>query len=205
MKRTVSSHNACIVAAAALVAGVPLSVAGQNWKPDRPVEFIVACAPGCGPDNAVRVMQRVSQSNRYFESPIAIQNKAGGGGTVARTYLRQFKGNGHYLYHGDRGLLAAQVMGRDEYTQVTPVAILFGDSVVFNWRAMFGAPGMTQPQVAYWENTFERLIETDDWKSHMALSNGITQFVRAAPMKKQMDEEYPEVRALLMELELAKK
>ena len=29
-----------------------------------------------------------------------------------RAYLKQFEGNGHYLYHGDKGALAAHVLGR---------------------------------------------------------------------------------------------
>ena len=31
------------------------------WKPDRPIELVVSCAPGCGPDNMARLMQRVFQ------------------------------------------------------------------------------------------------------------------------------------------------
>lgn len=34
--------------------------------------------------------------------------------------------------------------------------------------------------------------------------NYLSQFVGAAAMKKRMDEEYPEIKALLVELELAK-
>jgi len=34
--------------------------------------------------------------------------------------------------------------------------------------------------------------------------HGFNSFVRAGPMKKQMDEEYPEVKALLAQLELLK-
>jgi putative tricarboxylic transport membrane protein len=78
------------------------------------------------------------------------------------------------------------------------------NSVVSNWRAVFGPRGMTAPQVAFWEDVFRNLIDTPDWKAEMVKVNGITRFMGAAPMKKYMEEEYPEVRALLIDLELAK-
>jgi len=332
MKPAQSARNLNILIAAALFAGVPLSAPAQDWKPVQPVEIIVGCAPGCGPDNMARLMQRVFQANRYLDQAITIQNKAGGLGAVARNYLNQFQGNGHYLYHADgRGTLIAHAMGRMPYTELTPVAILFGEyigiavkadspiksgrdlierlkkdpaahsfglpagglgstnhqgvagalktagvdirktrnvvfqsgaiaitamlgghidvvpvslglwvshmktgavrviavtsaerlpgffsdiptwreqganSVVSNWRAVFGPKGMTPAQVAYWEDIFQRLIDTPDWKAEMVKVNGITRFMGAAPMKKYMDEEYPEVKALLVDLELAKK
>ena len=332
MKQAQSLWTLRIVVPAAVFACLSSPVPAQGWKPERPVEIIVACAPGCGPDIAARVMQRIVQTTRYFDPPLTIQNKPGAGGGMARTYLNQFQANGHYLYHADKGVLAAHVMGRSvvSYTELTPVAILFGEyigiavkadspiksgrdlierlkkdpaahsigiatalgntnhqgvagalksagidirrtrnvtfpsgaaaitamlgghidvvpvsvglwaphmttgavrviavssaerqpgffsgiptwreqganSVVFNWRAMFGAGGMTPAQVAFWENTFERLVETADWKSEMAARNGIARFMGAALMKKTMEEDYPEVRSMLIDLELAKK
>jgi len=58
---------------------------------------------------------------------------------------------------------------------------------------------------AYWENVLQRLIDKADLKSEMVTRNGISRFAGAATMKKTMEEEYPEVRAFLAELELAKK
>jgi putative tricarboxylic transport membrane protein len=330
MKAVFSLRSVDLLIALSFVA-VSLSAPAQDWKPERPVEMVIGCAPGCGPDNMARLMQRVFQVNRYFDQPFNIQNKAGGSGVVARTYLNQFEGNGHYLYHADgRGLLIARAMGRGMQTDVTPVAILFGEyigiavkadspiksgrdlidrlkkdpaahsfglaaggvgstnhqgvagalkqagidvrktrnvvfqsgaqaitallgghvdvvpvslglwtshmqsgavrviavssaerlpgvfsviptwreqganSVVSNWRALFGPRGMTPPQVAFWEDVFRHLVETPEWKAEMVKVNGITRFMGAAPMKKYMEEEYPEIRALLIDLELAK-
>ena len=333
MKQARSLQNANILLAGVWFAVAPLSASAQGWKPEQPVEIIVGCAPGCGPDNMARMMQRVFQANRYLDQAITIQNKAGGGGTVARTYLNQFQGNGHYLYHTDgRGTLIAHAMGRSgpHYTDLTPVAILFGEyigiavkadspiksgrdlierlkkdptahtfglaagglgstnhqgvagalksagidvrktrnvvftsgplaitamlgghvdvvpvslglwvshiqagavrviavssaerlpgffsdiptwreqganSVVSNWRAMYGPRGVAPAQVAYWEDVFRRLIDTPDWKAEMVKVNGSTRFMGAAPMKKYMDEQYPEIKALLVDLDLAK-
>jgi putative tricarboxylic transport membrane protein len=78
------------------------------------------------------------------------------------------------------------------------------NSVAFNWRAMFGPTGMTPQQVAFWEATFQRLIATQEWKDEMVLRNGVSQFTGAARMKKRMQEEYPEIKAFMTELGLAK-
>ncbi len=78
------------------------------------------------------------------------------------------------------------------------------DTVVFNWRAISGTKGILASQVAYWENILQRLTETPDWKAEMVLRGGVTQFTGAAAMKKRMDDEYPLVKALLVDLELAK-
>lgn len=304
----------------------------QSWKPEKPIEIVISCAPGCGPDNMARLMQRVFQEGRYFETPVSVQNRPGGGGTMGRTYVNQFAGNGHYVIAGDRGLLAAHALGRSgpHYTDLTPVSILFGEYIgvavkadspiksgrdliermkkdptahsfgiatsigninhqgvaaalktagvdirktrnvifdsgalaitallgghidavpvsaglwvphlktgavrviaitsgerlpdlyanvptwreqganvtVFNWRAMFGPRGMTAPQVAYWENTFKRFVETPEWKAELVLRNAVANFMGAAPMKKYMEEDYATVKAFLVELDLAKK
>ncbi len=313
---------------AALFAAVSLPAPAQSWKPDQTVEIIVAGAPGSGPDNTARAIQRIFQTQRYLASPISIQNKTGGGGAVLRTYLKQFEGNGHYLVHSDKSVLASHAIGRTSLTGLTPVAILFGEYIgvavkadspiksgrdllerlkkdpaalsiglgvvgtinhqglaealkiagievrktrnvtfnsgalavtallgghvdvvpvslgswephmrtgavrviavsaaerlpgfysgiptwreqganaaVFNWRAMFGAKGMTAAQVAYWETIFQRVTETPEWKIEMDKRNGITQFMGAALMKKRMDDEYPSVKAMLVDLDLVK-
>ena len=306
---------------------VPLSAPAQGWRPDRPVELVVDCTPGCGPDTVVRLMQRVFQMYRHVEAPTKIQNKSGGVG--ARTYMKQFEGNGHYLYLASQGILGSHAIGRGTYTDLTPVAMLFGEhigiavkadspitsgrdlierlkrdplahsfglsaigttqhqalaialkvagvdirkarnvtfnsgalartallgghvdivpatlgsldpdlksgafrvialasadrlagpyagiptwreqganSVVYLWRAMFGPKGMTPQQTAYWESTFQRLTETDEWKAEMVKRSSVTEFMGSVSLKKRMDEEYPAIKALLVDLELAKK
>ena len=56
-----------VIIAAGLIT-MPLSAPAQAWKPERPVEIMVGCAPGCGPDVMARQMQRIFQANRYFET-----------------------------------------------------------------------------------------------------------------------------------------
>jgi putative tricarboxylic transport membrane protein len=307
-------------------------VPAQGWKPEQPVEIIVNCAPGCGPDRMARLMHRVFQMNKMVEPAITVQNKTGGGGAVAQTYLNQFEANGHYLFHTGKSVLTTHAMGRSvaPYTELTPVANLFGEyigiavkvdspiktgrdlierlqkdptavsfgiatslgntnhqgvagalkaagvdirktrnvvfqsgalaitamigghidavpvsvgswvphmktgavrviavssaqrlpgffagiptwreqganAVVSNWRGVFGPKGMTPAQVAYWENNLQRLMDAPDWKAEMVTLNGLAEFMGAARLKKYMEEDYAELKAFLVELELAKK
>lgn len=132
----VSKHNLFstirpAVLAMALAAGFSAGVAAQSWKPEQPVEIIVNCAPGCGPDRMARLMQRVFQMGRYFDAAITVQNRTGSGGAVAQTYLNQFEANGHYLFHTGKSVLTTHAMGRSvaPYTELTPVANLFGEYI----------------------------------------------------------------------------
>ena len=319
---------AAIIAAAML----PISATAQVWKPEQPVEIIVNCAPGCGPDRMARLMHRIFQVSKMVDPAITVQNRTGGGGAVAQTYLNQFEGNGHYLFHTGKSVLTTHAMGRSvaPYTELTPIANLFGEyigiavkadspiksgrdlierlkkdptaasfgiatslgntnhqgiaaalkaagvdirktrnvvfqsgalaitamlgghidavpvsvgswvphmktgavrviavssaerlpgffasiptwreqganAVVSNWRGMFGPRGMTPAQVAYWENNFQKLVDTPDWKAEMVTLNGLAEFMGAARLKKYMEEDYAEIKAFLVELELAKK
>lgn len=330
MKHDAGLYAAICTATVAALA-LPLGAAAQAWKPDAPVELIVNCAPGCGPDRMARLMQNVFQHNRWLDA-VTVQNKTGGGGAVAQTYLNQFAGNGHYVFHTGKSVLTTHAMGRSvaPYTELTPIANLFGeyigiavkadspiksgrdlierlkkdpaaasfgiatslgntnhqgvagalkvsgvdikktrnvvfqsgalaivallgghvdvvpvsvgswiphmktgavrviavssaerlpgffsqiptwreqgaDAVVSNWRGAFGAKNLGAAQVAFWEHTLQRLVDTPEWKAEMANLNGLSEFMGAARLKKYMEEDYAEIKAFLVALDLAKK
>lgn len=331
MKQVASFGTACALMVAVVMTGVPQSAQAQGWKPDQPVEIIVNCAPGCGPDRMARLMQGIFQNGRWMDA-VSVQNRTGGGGAVAQTYLNQYAGNGHYIFHSGKSVLTTHAMGRSAapYTELTPVANLFGeyigvavkadspiksgqdlierlkkdpaavsfgiatslgntnhqgiagalkavgidvrktrnvvfqsgalaitamlgghidavpvsvgswvphmkagavrviavssaerlpgffsqiptwreqgaDVVVSNWRGVFGPKGMTAAQVAYWENVFQKLVETPEWKAEMVRLNGLSEFMGAARLAKYMEQDYAEIKAFLVALELAKK
>ena len=73
MKSAQPSRDFLVVAA--LIVCMPLSTPAQGWKPEQPVELIVGCAPGCGPDNMARLMQRGTRiySTRMFASATTLR------------------------------------------------------------------------------------------------------------------------------------
>ena len=326
------SIRALAVVAVVVAGAIANAAAAQGWKPDAPVEIIVNCAPGCGPDRMARLMQGVFQTHKLVDPAVTVQNRTGGGGAVAQTYLNQFAGNGHYIFHTGKSVLTTHAMGRSvaPYTELTPIANLFGEyigvavkadsniksgrdlierlkkdpaavsfgiatslgntnhqgvagalkaagvdvrktrnvvfqsgalaitamlgghidvvpvsvgswaphmktgavrviavssaerlpgffagiptwreqganAVVSNWRGVFGPRKMTPAQAAWWEATFQKLVESAEWKAEMVNLNGLSEFMGAARMRKYMEEDYAEIKAFLVELELAKK
>src|SRR5262245_60081608 len=106
------------------------SVSAQAWKPDKPVEIIATNAPGGGADRVIRIMLNVMQERKDFTVPVSINNKPGGGSAVAYAYLNQHPGDGHYVVLGSKALLTNNISGRGpSYTEMTPVAHLFGEYV----------------------------------------------------------------------------
>lgn len=54
------------------------AAAQEIWKPERPVEIVVTCQPGCGPDIAARTIQKIWQESRIVAVLSVVVNKPGG-------------------------------------------------------------------------------------------------------------------------------
>src|SRR5688572_18218486 len=99
--------------------------AAQGWKPDKPVEIIVTCQPGCGPDGTARLMQKIWQEHRIVTVPSVVVNRAGGGGAAAFGSLHQKPGDGHMLVLSGAGPVVNTIMGRGVgYKDLTSVAMM---------------------------------------------------------------------------------
>ena len=118
---------AMAVACPALFAATP------SWKPDKAVELIVPDSPGGGQDRTVRVLQKLLQDGGWVATPINVINKPGGSGNIAYAYLAQFAGDGHYLAIATATMLTNHALGLSPYgySDFTPVAILYGESIGF--------------------------------------------------------------------------
>ncbi len=118
-------------AAGVVLAGaVTYSHAQQTaWQPERPVEIVVPTTPGGAIDTTARLIQRILQNNRIIEVPVVVVNKPGGGQALAMTYLDQRAGDPHHLLNSTMSLMTNHIQGRSKanYTDYTPVAILFGE------------------------------------------------------------------------------
>src|ERR1017187_5692014 len=100
---TVSAQKLCAWAALAAVApGAIANCHAQQgaWKPERAVEIVVPTTPG-------------------------------GGQTIAMNHLDQRAGDGHELLVSTMSLMTNHILGRSKvnYTDYTPLAVLFGESM----------------------------------------------------------------------------
>lgn len=128
----VPARRWCAWSARAAVAVLAWAVTfshAQIWRPERPVEIVVPTAPGGSLDGTARLMQRLLQSSRVVEVPVVVLNKAGGGGSIALSYLDQHAGDGHYLLTSTMSIMTNHIQGRSKvnYTDYTPLATLFSE------------------------------------------------------------------------------
>jgi putative tricarboxylic transport membrane protein len=107
------------------------------WQPSGTVEIIVAAGAGGGNDRTARLLAKVLSQGNYVKAPIVVVNKPGAGGVVAQNYLNQHQGNGNYLMITNPAIITNPIegIGTAKYTEITPVAQLFGEYVVLVTRA----------------------------------------------------------------------
>jgi putative tricarboxylic transport membrane protein len=78
------------------------------------------------------------------------------------------------------------------------------DAVVSNWRGLWGPKGLKAEQVAYWEESAQRLVESGEWKKELATNFWMSEFLRSSDTRLYLDRDYAQARAFLAELGLAK-
>ncbi|MGD9783419.1 MAG: Bug family tripartite tricarboxylate transporter substrate binding protein [Hyphomicrobiaceae bacterium] len=84
------------------VGALALTVAGAGpaaaeWKPVKPVEFVVMAGQGGGADKLARFIQSIIEKNKLAEVPFIPINKGGGSGADALRYLKDNAGNDHVI------------------------------------------------------------------------------------------------------------
>ena len=124
---------AAFVAAAFFALTAPVSMA-QAWKPEKAVEVVVSSAPGGSNDRVARIIQKIVQEQKLVATPVAVLNKPGGNQTISRAYINQNPGDAHYLEIGNPTLIANQVVGRQQYTDFTPIALMINEFAAFTVR-----------------------------------------------------------------------
>lgn len=107
------------------------------WSPQRNVEFIVPTAAGSTMDLLARAIQKIWQEQHAVEVPVTVEAKSGASGTVAWTYVSRKESDGHYIAISGPTLLSNKILhvGELSYKDVTPIAQLFTEYVVFAVRA----------------------------------------------------------------------
>lgn len=118
---------AAAVGALAFALAVPAAAA--DWKPTRPVEFIVTAGPGGGTDQFARVVQVTIQKHKLMPVPVIVSNKGGGAGSEAMIDLQGSAGNPHKLVFSTNLAYLMPMITKVGYKieSMTPVAIMAAD------------------------------------------------------------------------------
>lgn len=107
-----------------------------QWKPEKPVEYVIGFAPGGGNDKTARVMQKIWKESKWLEN-ILVVNKVGGGGALSYTYTNQHPGDAHYIAVAQMGLVTNHLLGRSpmHFNDLTPLAMVGNEPVGIAVRA----------------------------------------------------------------------
>jgi len=87
-----------------------IAVFAAEWKPTKPITFVVPYAPGGGSDVLGRSIVGVIESGKLCPVTIMVENKPGGGATIGTTSVAQAKGDTHMLLTFISGQVAAPMV-----------------------------------------------------------------------------------------------
>ena len=87
-----------------------IAVFAAEWKPTKPITFVVPYAPGGGSDVLARSIVGVIDSGKLSPVTIVVDNKPGGGATIGTTSVAQAKGDTHMLLTFISGQVAAPMV-----------------------------------------------------------------------------------------------
>jgi len=78
------------------------------------------------------------------------------------------------------------------------------DASVGSWRGMMGPKDMTPAQIAYWENVFRRVAQSEEWKQDLRENYWVSVYSGAAETRRRLDAEHAELKQIMGELGMVK-
>jgi putative tricarboxylic transport membrane protein len=107
-----------------------LPLNAQPWSPTRNIEIIVSSGAGGAADREARELQRHLQKLPGMP-PITVNNRPGGGGSIAWLVLNQHQGDAHWIATMNVALLTNHILGTSplHYRDLTPLAMLMREYV----------------------------------------------------------------------------
>jgi len=79
------------------------------------------------------------------------------------------------------------------------------DAEFYSWRGFIGAKGLTDAQIAFWDDAFAKALQADEWKKNVARFAWAEDLRTSAETRKHLDSEYKVITGMLGELGLLKK
>ena len=104
-----------------------------DWKPQKPVEFVIMAGQGGGADRLARLIQSIIEKNGFSNQPFIPINKGGGSGAEALRYLVDKAGDPHVIMATLNSLYTTPLRNPDmgvDISTFTPVARLAEDTFV---------------------------------------------------------------------------
>jgi putative tricarboxylic transport membrane protein len=77
-------------------------------------------------------------------------------------------------------------------------------ATIGSWRAMFAAHGVTPDQVAFWEQAFKKVVESEEFRKDAEKNQWDSTFMGAADTRKFMEREYAQLKSVMTYLGMSK-
>ena len=119
------------------IAVLPQPATAQEWKPSRPVEYVVPAGPGAALDTAARQIKDLIDRQQLLPVPMIVSNRPGGAGMVAMGALQARPGDAHLLVTLTHSSINNRLVGEVTlgYEDFTPLAVLFDEFITVAVRA----------------------------------------------------------------------
>jgi len=114
----------------ALLVGMVSVAAAGEFKPTKPIQFVVPYAPGGGSDVFARSIDSIVKAEKLSPVQMLIVNQPGGSATIGTTNVAQASGNTHMLLTFISGQVAGPLVvgkGAATYRDLTMIAGLAAD------------------------------------------------------------------------------
>jgi tripartite-type tricarboxylate transporter receptor subunit TctC len=113
-------------AAVATAILLPTAALAADWKPSKPVEFVVPSGAGGGTDQFARLVQSIIVKHKLMDQSIVVTNKSGGAGAEGFFDVASAKGDPYKIAFGTNNayLLPLVLKVPYQYAQLTPVAMM---------------------------------------------------------------------------------
>lgn len=79
------------------------------------------------------------------------------------------------------------------------------DATFSSWLGIVGAKGISASQIAYWENAFARLANSDEWREDLNRNFRAPMYMNSRDTRKFWDTQYADIKGILTDLGLAKR
>ncbi len=76
------------------------------------------------------------------------------------------------------------------------------DAVFFTWRGFMGPRGLKPPEIAYWDQVFTKLAQSDEWRKDTEQQFWSAAYTLSAETRKHLDREYDQLKVILSDLGL---
>ena len=110
---------------------------GGGKYPSKPIEYVVQASPGGGSDTFVRVVADILAKEKIITVPIAVVNKAGGGGAVSYKYTASKAGDPHFFQNIPSTFITTPLVSKDcpNYKEFTPIGLLAYEPIAIGVKA----------------------------------------------------------------------